>query len=131
MGTIVNAQKDTESEYVRSVKQMCRIFMERVTSAIKSQDFLYYLSLDYQREKKALKILHNYTNSVIALRKRDLENDTKDKSEEDVDDCGIKKRKTFLDLLLQYRMDGQTMSDEDIRQEVDTFMFEVKYGSQI
>ncbi|KAF2895443.1 hypothetical protein ILUMI_10730, partial [Ignelater luminosus] len=124
MGTILNAQEGTNSEYTRSVKEMCRIFVIRIASAIKSSDFLYYLSLDYQKEKKALKILHNYTNSVIALRKEQLKNVTKVEKEEDVDDCGIKKRKTFLDLLLQYRMDGQAISDEDIRQEVDTFMFE-------
>ncbi|KAF2888130.1 hypothetical protein ILUMI_18043 [Ignelater luminosus] len=98
--------------------------MERVTSPIKCRESLYHLSLDYQKERKALKVLHTYTNSVIASRKKELQNYIKAEKEKNIDDCGIKKRKTFLDLLLQYRIDGQAISDEDIRQEVDTFMFE-------
>ena len=37
----------------------------------------------------------------------------------------IGNRRPFLDLLLQARVDGKEMSQEDIREEVDTFMFEV------
>lgn len=37
---------------------------------------------------------------------------------------GLKKRMTFLDVLLQSTIDGQPLSNEDIREEVDTFTFE-------
>ena len=40
---------------------------------------------------------------------------------------GIKNKHAFLDLLLLAELDGKKMDDESVREEVDTFMFEVSY----
>jgi cytochrome P450 family 4 len=120
MGISVNAQKDATSEYVRSVHEICKIAMERLTSPIQMHDFLFLLTKNYSLQKKALQVLHEKADSVILQRYKELQ----DKPKETVQDDG-KKKKAFLDLLLEAEVDGRPLSHEEIRQEVATFLFAV------
>lgn len=77
----------------------------------------------YQQEKEAIKIMHNFTNTVINERRKYLQNNNDD-MQNAVDEIGGKRKYAFLDLLLQATVDGRPLDDEGIREEVDTFMFE-------
>lgn len=126
MGVSVEAQKYEHSNYVKNVKLMCRIGLVRTTSIIKSNDFLYRLCPEFFWEKKAVKELHDVTYSVIDKRMNSTDNKVSDViTVWDDADVGKKKKKAFLDILLESTVDGQPLSREDIREEVDTFMFEV------
>lgn len=123
MGTNVRAQEDSNSAYVNYVKEILRIVYDRSSSIIKACDLTYLFTSDFRLEREGLRVLHNFTNGVIASRKKELAQSGTDSSESDTE-TEIKKRLTFLDTMLQYKEEGGIISDEDIREEVDTFMFE-------
>lgn len=78
-----------------------------------------------RREQKALETLHSFTDSVIAARRKELEEIGDSPKLEDADPAfGIKRKLNLIDLLLQTTCDGHRLSDRDIREEIDTFMFE-------
>ncbi|CAG9827257.1 unnamed protein product [Diabrotica balteata] len=121
MGIKLNAQTDSTSPYVRSTKSMCYIMMKRILSPLDPS--LYPFTLNYYLEKRALKVLHAHTDNVID-KKISEKTQTKDSAVDNNTNIGIKKKLAFLDLLLNCTVDGKPLSRTDIREEVDTFMFE-------
>ncbi|XP_036035011.1 cytochrome P450 4A14 isoform X3 [Onychomys torridus] len=68
---------------------------------------------------RACQIAHEHTDGVISMRKAQLQ------SEEELEKVKKKRRLDFLDILLFAKTeDNNSLSDEDLRAEVDTFMFE-------
>lgn len=116
----MEAQKFEDSVYVNNVKAMCKIGMERTFSMLKSNDYIYYLHPDYYKERRTLQELHGVTNSIIESRMSKLES-----LKVENDKIHQKIKLTFLDILLQSNINGKSLTKEDIREEVDTFMFEV------
>lgn len=126
MGTSVNAQQHSNSDYVKSVQTMNEIIMTRFFSPYKRFNFIYYFASEYRREKRALKTIHGHTESVIESRRRELTRKRNCTTAHNQETNGtVKGRLAFLDLLLQCEIDGRPLTNEEIRQEVDTFMFEV------
>ncbi|XP_058822324.1 cytochrome P450 4d1-like isoform X2 [Topomyia yanbarensis] len=127
MGTSVKALQNADSEYVLAVKEAANISIRRMFDFVRRTSF-FYLTPSYLRLRKMLKILHGYTDNVIISRRKQLMHHSKMEvsrleSNESID-LGVKTRVAFLDLLLQTRIDGKPLTDLEIREEVDTFMFE-------
>jgi cytochrome P450 family 4 len=118
------------------IKLIHRSFISRITEIsfmkmfdiVKQVEFLYRFTEMHKQERKCLKTLHAFTDSVIAAKRKELMNKIDDEAESanSKNDFGIRKKTALLDLLLQSTIDGKPLSDRDIREEVDTFMFAVK-----
>lgn len=123
MGQSVNAQKDNDSEYVKAVHGFGEIFMMRVFLPWLQNDFIYKLSSWYKKEKIYLKIMHTFSKRVISERRNYLKKNNVKWESDETDIPGQKKRRAFLDLLLLSTCNGEFLTDEEVQEQVDTFMF--------
>lgn len=125
MGTSVNAQKDPDNRYVRNVKRMSVLFLLRVIHPLATHPELYSLiHPNAYEQRKIVRELHEFTDNVIATRRKQLKSGQMLDINRNVEDRYSKQKMTFLDLLLNVNIDGKPLTDLDIREEVDTFMFE-------
>ncbi|KXJ70558.1 hypothetical protein RP20_CCG023149 [Aedes albopictus] len=123
MGVSINALDNPDNAYVQAIKDFGSIVIQRTFSALRSFPLLYFLHSFYWRQRKLIKTMHDFTNSVIKAKRQALKEKQATPGavlSDDGDGVYGKKRLSFLDLL----MNESSMSDADIREEVDTFMFE-------
>ncbi|KAL6418315.1 hypothetical protein ACFW04_012207 [Cataglyphis niger] len=134
MGISLQKFGEFQQQYRNAVHDIIELVIYRMCRPWFYNNLLFALSPQGRKQKKILKILHGFTEKVIAERKlyhertnyRYLENLENDKETEinDAEVFGIKKKRlAMLDLLIAVSRDNN-LSDLDIREEVDTFMFE-------
>ncbi|XP_029710556.1 cytochrome P450 4c3-like [Aedes albopictus] len=132
MGCCVNAQKNSDSEYVRAHKQIGKIIRNRLQKVWLRPDFIFKHTAEYRKHQECLQVLHSFSDRVVQERKAeivakrrqaealiDLNNNG---PAEDSIDCCKKKQLAFLDLLIEGSLDGSGLTDLDVREEVDTFV---------
>ncbi|XP_017156416.1 probable cytochrome P450 4s3 [Drosophila miranda] len=127
MGIKKHAQLQSESEYVKAVQTICRVMHKQSFSFWQRLNIFFKYTQAGQERDGALRVLHDETNRVIRLRREQLvkERQLQQRTEAAQDDVGSKRRLAFLDMLLLTQLEGgDELSDRDIREEVDTFMFE-------
>ncbi|XP_043267107.1 cytochrome P450 4c3 isoform X2 [Venturia canescens] len=127
MGRPIHAQKHSDSEYVRAVYEIGNIIHTRQAIFLYRPDCLFRLTSLYKRHQECVKVLHNFSYKVIAERRVEIEREKTNLHADGqlVDEAtGTKNRLAFLDLLIEASKNGTVLSNDDIREEVDTFMFE-------
>ncbi|XP_070562684.1 cytochrome P450 4F12-like [Ptychodera flava] len=120
-GLDVHCQTESEMDpYIKSVSELSVLVIKRMYNLLHYNDFIYYnLTSDGRQLRRALKSLHAYSSDVIRKRKSlHHENQVATQVEG-------RKHVNFLDILLSVKdEDGQGLTDQEIKDEVDTFMFE-------
>uniref|UniRef100_A0A182MFG2 Cytochrome P450 n=1 Tax=Anopheles culicifacies TaxID=139723 RepID=A0A182MFG2_9DIPT len=127
MGTSINAQTDADSAYVKAITELSLVLTGRFVKVWQRVDFLFNLSADKRRQDRIIRVLHEFTTKIIQSRRRELMEQGViggTVEDEDMADIGTKRRMAFLDVLLQATIDGRPLTDREIQEEVDTFMFE-------
>ncbi|KAK5926281.1 hypothetical protein CgunFtcFv8_021865 [Champsocephalus gunnari] len=121
MGKKIHAQSNSDSEYVKSVYKMSDIISRRQRTPWFWPNFVYNYFGDGREHDRTLKVLHSFTNKVIHERSEKMSHIKSDNDS----DKGTKRRRAFLDMLLMTTdEDGNRMNNQEIQEEVDTFMFE-------
>uniref|UniRef100_K7G4B5 Cytochrome P450 4B1-like n=1 Tax=Pelodiscus sinensis TaxID=13735 RepID=K7G4B5_PELSI len=114
-----NCQTDSDSDgYIKAVYDLTYLVYHRIRFFPYYNDLIYRISPQGRRFREACRLAHLHTEKVIKERKTSLQ---------DQQELEKKKKKylDFLDILLCAKDEnGAGLSDEDLRAEVDTFMFE-------
>ncbi|XP_031827130.1 cytochrome P450 4g15 [Nomia melanderi] len=151
MGVSKKTQGSSGFEYAMAVMKMCDILHLRHTKVWLRPDWLFNLTKYGKNQIKLLEIIHGLTKRVIQKKKEDYKSGKRNlidtssqkdgstiavegvsfgqstglKDDLDVDDdVGEKKRQAFLDLLMEAGQSGVVLSEEEVKEQVDTIMFE-------
>lgn len=119
MGVHINAMDNHGNEIVQAFKDMCYNINMRAFHPLKRSNFLYRFAPDYPRYCKTLKILQEFTNEVITKRRETRRLEKIDGEEDEFS----RKKLAFLDTLLSSTVDGKSLTQQEIYEEVSTFMF--------
>lgn len=110
---------------------MTSIIASRFANIWQKNDLLFKIFARdiHDRQKKVIETLHNFTEVIIRTRRDELVQSAQSNDDADVNmDNGLRSNKmALLDILLKSSIDGEPLSNEDIREEVDTFMFGVRH----
>ncbi|XP_034483225.1 probable cytochrome P450 4d20 [Drosophila innubila] len=130
MGVQVNAQNDPEFPYIKALKSVVYIQPDRMLKFSQRYEWLFRLTAPLMHHKLVndIRIMHEFTDKVIGERRSAVERAIADGSYRPLSlgdaELGSKSQMALLDILLQSSIQGAPLSNADIREEVDTFMFE-------
>ncbi|XP_054706468.1 uncharacterized protein LOC129216283 [Uloborus diversus] len=125
-GAEIHSQMDPSNPYVNAVNALTSTFFERMQNPPLWPEFIFKLSPLGRRFYRNLKIAHDFTDKLIAEKKKiKLEQkDASQRTDSKDTDCYKRSKRALLDLLLEEHINQNSISETEIREEVDTFTFE-------
>ena len=126
-------QEGNRPAYIKGVYQLSESIAERFFNPFYQLDWLFFLTPAGRRMKRACKVVHTHAEMIIKERRKALgleggynkELTSGSESQDLLDHITKSRHLDFLDILLTaVGEDGVGLTDTEIRNEVDTFMFE-------
>ncbi|XP_011630919.2 cytochrome P450 4C1-like, partial [Pogonomyrmex barbatus] len=131
MGISLQKLDSFQQEYRNAIHQISELLTYRVVRIWLYNDWVFSLTPKGRQQKRVLKVLHRFTEEIIAARKlyheqinERLKNCNKNilvEGDNAETDTIKKKRLTIVDLLIAASRDGY-LTDSDIKEEIDTFL---------
>ncbi|XP_029772155.1 docosahexaenoic acid omega-hydroxylase CYP4F3-like [Suricata suricatta] len=113
--------QESPSKYIAAILELSDLVVKRELHLYLRPDFLYYLSPDGRRFRRACALVHSFTDAVIQERRCSL---IAEGSHDSLKAKAKAKTLDFIDVLpFLQDADGKDLSPEDIRAEANTFMF--------
>ncbi|GIX83786.1 cytochrome P450 4V2 [Caerostris extrusa] len=130
LGKEMHTQTEPTTPYVKAVVSLTNSVFKRMQSPWVWNDFLFRISPFGRRFERDLATAHNFTKQVISEKKESLmkRNDREIPADSSPEVEGSKhgKKLALMDLLLEEHFKNNSISEEEIREEVDTFTFEIE-----
>lgn len=125
MGVNMNVQRNYDTDYMNALHTVAQSSVERVNFPWLKWDWIYYRTKRGREHKSSFETMINFSMKVIKKKILARVSGISEPNEEiDSDKIGKRKRKAFLDLLLDANENEKNpMSEVEIREQVDTFMF--------
>lgn len=132
MGTNLDSTQKSVVEYKKGIYEMGEYLVHRLFRIWLHSPIAFYFTPTAQKQRKVLNTLHSFTTNVIRERRqeRNVFGDKIVVNNHDEYTSTSKKRLAMLDLLLSAESEGK-INEMGIREEVDTFMFEVCINTSI
>ncbi|KAM6233202.1 ultra-long-chain fatty acid omega-hydroxylase-like [Porphyrio hochstetteri] len=113
--------QEKPSEYIKAILELSTLVVRRQHHLLQHPTWLYRFSSDGRRFARACATVHGFTAAVVQRRRQELQG----LGHQAWLESHQGRRMDFIDLLLLAKdEDGNTLSDEDISAEANTFMFE-------
>ena len=116
-----DATSNKAAQYVKSVQAVAELLERRLHAPLYHIDFIYQFTADGKEYARHLNVAHEMSRYLVAERKAALDKSVSSerRNSHDTSHC-----KDFLDVLLTVVDEtGVGLSDEEVREQVDTFLF--------